>query len=165
MLRYGTCSSPCHRTQRHRGRNFISSVQERVVSILVGQSNKLTKVSNSLLRKRQNLVVLHVDLAGIDVQIALSNPSLTELLNAVRSLLQNDEEPSVRIAGVLLSQTPIQHQKTRHPLKSPVQGLVLSTLLVLRHRVHPARKRSGSTKPSCPDDSTADTPTTEDDCM
>ena len=78
---------------------------ERVALIMVGQPADLVRFSNPLLEKRQNLVVVHVDLEGADVQIALNNPPLTELLNAVRALLQDDVDQGARVAKFQISST------------------------------------------------------------
>jgi hypothetical protein len=66
----------------------LMSLSTRSALVLVGLPDDTKKYTGKFLAHRADLVVLQVDLVGANVRIELRNPQLSQLLNALRQLVE-----------------------------------------------------------------------------
>ena len=82
----------------------------RCALVLVGSSAEIDEFAQRWLEKRDDLVVMHVDLVDVIVRIGLRNPRTDSLLTALRELAEsvgpnkNEQDKKKRVARVILRQ-------------------------------------------------------------
>lgn len=98
----------------------------RCALVLVGRSNKTNDLAQQWLAKREELVVLHVDLIDDVVLIGLRNPGLDSLLTALRELVEGvGTQKRERIAHIQLLPAKSSPEEGAEPLKvSTERGLL-----------------------------------------
>lgn len=64
------------------------SEASRCALVLVGRPDDTSKYTGKFLAHRADLVVLQVDIVGANVRLELRNPQLSQLLNALRQLVE-----------------------------------------------------------------------------